>query len=379
VRFTQPLATFLALALPLVTSACGGGSSSAPTATYAVTPASTGSVTLSIKYPTTFHRALISSRGQHTTAAKRSTTSTSRSSQYVNPTAGDILQLYAYSQTTGYAPIGNFPIGSGTVGSDNSQTFSVNVAAGSYYYIYAIETDSNGNTLASGQTSGNVVISPGGAQALSLTMDMNAQYVVLTTDAVAGSDAVAISTSSSSPTAFCPASTTALYAFAADSQAGYVLPGTAIGGNTDSNGNLAIPTVQLTSSVPAGAISVQPVGFLLTTPANSVLGQFLESNPLGGTTFGYANIQGTSTTTCPNGSLDTNPIYTAQTATLTVSNGVAPYTVTTGDNTICTAASASPTTFTITANSSNAGTCPIKIIDANGTISAPVLLTVQLG
>jgi hypothetical protein len=340
--------------------------------------ASSGAVTLTINYPTTFHRAAISPRGQKTSSVARSTSST-RKPQYVNPTSGDSLQIYAYSETTGYSQVGTVAIGSGTVGADNSQTFSVNVPAGSYYYLEAVEVDANENTLAGGTTSGNVTVSGGETQALAITMDMNAQYVVLTTDVTAGSDAVAISTYSGSPTAFCPGSTTSLYAFAGDSQGGFVLPGVAAGGDTDAQGNPAIPKVQLISQAPTG-FAAQAIGYLFVAPATSISTEFSELNPYySGTTFGYANIQGTGTTTCPTGSLASNPIYNNQTTTLTVSNGTGPYTVTTGDNTICTAVNTSSTTFNITADYSNSGPCPIKITDANGTISAPIVLTVDPG
>ena len=102
------------------------------------------------------------------------------------------------------------------------------------------------NQLAYG-TINAATINAGSQNQLTITMDMNAQYIVLTTDPVGGADATVLSTNLESPTQFCSYGTgpQPFYAFAADPTAGYVLPvltGTPAGAAYDvNNAGIAIP------------------------------------------------------------------------------------------------------------------------------------------
>jgi hypothetical protein len=199
-----------ALSLVFALSGCGG---SAPVASVpassSVASAPAGNVTLTIVYPTNFHQ-----------IPSTSHTSSSRRAAYVNPSASNYLHVYYVLPSSAQfeaTPTGGVAVNP-TIGT-NAQTLSVTIPAGTYTKIIASETNGGGTVLASGSVSGaSATIAAGGTASLSITMSMNAQSIVLTTDPIAASDGVLLSTSSGSPTAFCTKLTTngSIYAFPAD-------------------------------------------------------------------------------------------------------------------------------------------------------------------
>jgi hypothetical protein len=148
-------------------------------------------------------------------------------------------------------------------------------------------TDSNGN-----YQDGTFTISAGGTTAIVLTMEMNATQIAITTDPIAGSDAT-----TNTAGVFCTNPGTTVYAFAADSAAGYVLPGTAagFGGGDTANYYPGIPTVSLysqqtdilVSSPPnTGKLSATGLGWIFESDGNNgVYATFSVVNPDGNNTI----------------------------------------------------------------------------------------------
>ena len=222
--------------------------------------ASNATANLTIRYPTGFARV---NRGL----------STQRKAAYVNPTAGNFLNIYVDGNLI---PGGAVNV---TATPDSTQLVQVPLVSSNQNVITVQEWDNNGHELASGGTGPNP-IAAGGTATPTVTLSMNATAMGVTTDAVAGSDALLINTTTQVPTPFCLTASKRVYAFAADPSAGYVLPGTPAG-------NGGIPAPALTSTVPTAGTSrfgAQSVGYYMGFDASNdgVAAFFSQTNPLAG-------------------------------------------------------------------------------------------------
>jgi len=372
-----------------IVSACGGGSTAPHLSSSASSQSvAKGTATLTIQFPANYHHAMTHARvGEALPAgAKRVSTSSKRTPKFIDPTAGDVLNItvsptsggsYTVTPSGGVAVVPN--------GSDNSQVFSVTIPAGSYYSATATETDSNGTTIATGTNNSTFTIGAGSSgNTLAVTMDMIPAGIVLTTDIVAGGDATLLTSDGS--TAFCAFGTPhqTIYAFTADDQAGYVLPGTAAGGIVDNNGYSTVPVPQLNSSDPSDASTIAASSFanayivtFVQPSSSTILGSFNAYSPgLQTSASGNFQLAGAGSSTCmPTGSF--NPYYVSgsgQTSTLQITGGTAPYSVTETDGNCTFAQADSPLTdqWTFTTITSG-GECDATITDHNQTSTSAIL------
>lgn len=222
----------LACAGALMAGCGGGASSSTPKAAAAAAVASqyNATGTLTIKYPTGF-------------ATVRNGLSTKRHAAYVNPTSGNVIDV-----SVDYVAVPGSPFAVAAT-PDSTQTITIPLSSQSDNSIQVYEYDSNFNELAEASTGENT-INPGSTNQLSISLNMNAVRIGLTTDAAAGSDAVLLS-SGPLPTPFCVSNAGPAYSFPADPSNGFVLPGTAAGLG-------GIPVVALTSQSSAGTSKLSP-------------------------------------------------------------------------------------------------------------------------
>lgn len=223
----------VACTLALLAGCGGGASSSTPEAGAANTAASLANATgtLTIRYPAGF-------------ATVRNGLSSKRHAAYVNPTAGNTLDIAVNGNAVPGSP---FAV---AATADSTQTigsvpFYSNLANG----ISVVEYDPNGDQLATALSTSNPV-SPGATTPITLTLQMNATRIGFTTDPAAGSDALLLS-AAGLPTPFCMSGSEQAYAFPADPSNGFVLPGTpaGIGG---------IPSPVMTSQSTAGSSKILP-------------------------------------------------------------------------------------------------------------------------
>jgi hypothetical protein len=231
-------------------AACGGGGSSttSPIVKASQAPlALNAKANITLKLPT------------HFAIAKnaKKPASVRRGPAYINPSGSQFVvsldnQIIS-DPSTGFA---YFSLGS--AGPDGSSTLTVPITSGFHGNgdLVITEYDSNSDELASGSNQsytdsngnfqdGTFNVSPGGGINLVLTMNMNNQYVVLTTDPVSGSDATAI-TNFNQCFGVNPGST--VYAFSADQSSGYVLPGSPAGyggGDLNNGAYPGIPPVSI--------------------------------------------------------------------------------------------------------------------------------------
>lgn len=219
-------------------SACGGGGSGPATPPVAGGTKAAGQVAdataqITFKFPTTF--AIAKRRG----AASSRTASTRRSPSYINPTGGDNIQVLINGTLVINPATSNNNFGLGTQNPDGSSTISVPISSGTYGAgsIQIDEYDGQGTLVAQGsngpyqnqngtENNGVLTVTPGSLNGLVVIMNMNAQYIILTTDPISGSDATAIT---SFEQCFAATPSAPIYAFAGDDDLGYVLPGTTSG------------------------------------------------------------------------------------------------------------------------------------------------------
>jgi hypothetical protein len=253
-----PLATAAALSLTLAACGGGGGASSSsksvlPVAT-STAPARTpdAKATLTLKFPA--HTARVRVAGA--TAAMK------RSPAYINPN-GASLVVTAFGQTlldstngnaiyfslgtqdptTGISTV-NIPLLSGNYNTGDLTITEYDGNGGGDVLAYgynASYTDGNGNF-----NNGTFTLAPGGSASPVLTMVMNAAGIALTSDPVAGSDAIALA--ANAPGANTCGSNfhngVTLYAFAIDASGTMVLPGQTPGaGLTGQDPNSSFPGV----------------------------------------------------------------------------------------------------------------------------------------
>lgn len=238
---------------------CGGSSAGVPhAATAAVAGPSNATGTLTIKYPAGFHTA-------HTSL------SSARKPAYVNPTNGDYIHIFVDNNEIGGSP---FAVAATP---DGTQTITVPFYSANANALSVTENDapSGGNVLATGSTSNNP-IAPGGTAAVTLTLNMNTTRIVMTSDPVAGSDALVLS-QTGEPAPFCiPSTPTSLYTFGADPSLGYVLPGTPAG-----FGGIPIPNLANQSSAGTSRILPQQLSLLaeLDGSMNPIFANFNVTSP----------------------------------------------------------------------------------------------------
>jgi hypothetical protein len=263
-----------------VLAGCGGGGGASPgiphlpgSATQAKTDA-TG--TLTVKYPAGFYVVRGSSK--------------SRNPAYVNPTVGDYLHVFVDNNEIGTSPIAVNPTPDGT------QVLTVPFFSANSNVVFVTENDapSGGNVLAQG-TSGSNSVTVGGTPAVTLTLNMNATRVGLTTDPVAGSDAIVLS-QSGNPSPLCLPDpnigfpfapfTANVFPFGADPSLGFVIPGTASG-----FGGIAIPTLTFQSSAGTSKITQQQLSLVAVVDGatDPITANFSVTSPAtGGTSSGAA-------------------------------------------------------------------------------------------
>lgn len=284
-------------------AACGGGSTPAVT-TGSVQPSTSGGVAnataqITFKFPTTFSVA----KRAGASVARASIAASRRSPSYINPTSGDYLNVQVNGTLVNNPATGTPSFGLGTQNADGSSTITVPITSGSYFdgEIVISEYDALSNLIAQGSNqpyedafgndnSGTLTVTPGSSAALQIIMNMNAQYVVLTTDPVSGSDAIAIT---SWEQCFPVTPGHVVYAFAGDDSLGFVLPGTASGfGGGYQEGTVypGIPPVtifQQTSTSIGGTseLSSSPPGWIFVYDGTyGVNVDFQFTNPLSGNT-----------------------------------------------------------------------------------------------
>jgi streptogramin lyase len=352
-----------ALALCGVLAGCGGGGSgvavTAPPVSTDAAAAGGGNVTLTIVYPANFHQ-----------IGSASHASASRSAAYVNPSAANYLHVYYVSGSQIEAtPPGGVAVNP-SIGT-NAQTLSVNIPAGSYSQILATETNGSGTILASGASSISA-IKAGYSTALSITMSMNAQSIVLTTDPVNASDGVLLSSSSGAPTAFCAKTSTtgSVYAFPADPSGGFITPGTAVGGTSTSSGAPAIPPVVIsaqsasdTSKIAAGTLGFATSFAGSTSTISATFGVTDPVTPTFPPYLGYATLAAAGTTICPpSASWNPSTAMAGNSATLTIVGGTPGYSVSVSSGSCPTPSLVTTTTYTDTPAAS--GTCTFTVTDS---------------
>jgi predicted small lipoprotein YifL len=294
----------LALAVLTALSACGGGGSTsvAPT-TNAAQPAGGSNATASVtlKFPAHFAHA---KAGKTTSATKR------RAPAYINPTSTYSLVVKLQNIAVQDPSTGHPYFSVGAANPDGSSNITVPISSGSYndgaliIQEYDDSTGSTGDLLAQGSNQpysdpnngnnidGGFTVAPGGTLSIPVTMNMNNQYIILTTDPIAGSDAIAIT---SNYQCFPVTPGTPVYAFSGDSQYGFVLPGTPSGYSGGDGNNSAypgIPPVSLQSQSTANTggttskLAALPFGWnFIFDGSNGVDTTFYAPNAL----FGYGN------------------------------------------------------------------------------------------
>lgn len=363
----------LAASLAVLAGCGGGGSKPAPLPAMSSPSPSAGALgtaKLTLHMPANFHHAAFPVTTKKITYKGKTryvtVASTRRSPKYINPGTGNLIHVYGtpsgQDSTIEYTPGSGIALPS-NASADGSQTISVGLPAQQYNYIEIQEKDpTNSNELAAGYVYGTV-IAAGQPTSLQITMDMNAQYIALTTDPVNGADASVLSNSN-----FCVyTNQTKFYAFAADSTGGFVLPGSPAGGAFDDNNQgPAIPTPTLDGQY-AFLVST-PLGMLTTFPGSgsSVNATFTETNPdLGGTTYAYTTIGNNGSAQCLlTGSFSEEPANVGDTVTMTISGGNAPYTATETDGLCTLTPTASSNTWTLVPQYTGSE-CQVTLGDAN--------------
>lgn len=240
-------------------ASCGGGTSNTYTAGVhaSVTTQANATGTLTVKYPTGF------------AVVKRGLSSKQRHAAYVNPSAGNVLNVYVDNQLVGGASI---PVVQTT---DSTQTVTVPFVSANSNVVTVYEYDSSANILAYG-VSGSNAIAAGGTAAVTVTLAMNASRMGVTTDPVAGTDALLIDTTAGLPTPFCMAGSGQVYSFAADLSAGYVLPGVAVG-----SGGIPSQAIYSESTPGTSRFGAQQLGFHMTFDGGNdpLTASLIQTNP----------------------------------------------------------------------------------------------------
>jgi len=249
-------------ATAIIALAACGGSGSAPSpgisqstngaVSSAHTPNATATFTL--RFPLHVAKA---------TKQQGKTQSTKRSATYLNPTSTNTL-VVSVNGTAVNDPAhpANAYFALPALNSDGSATLSVPLVAGYYApgTITITEFDNNvpQDMLAAGQNEpyddpsgdyydGSITVAPGGTIAATVTMQMNATQIAITTDPNFGS-ATIMSTDSGSPTILgCVEGGDTLYVFPADPSNTYVLPSSTPVGYTGGTYNYypGVPTVSV--------------------------------------------------------------------------------------------------------------------------------------
>jgi hypothetical protein len=239
---------------------CGGGTSSTTPKTGVTGPVTTqanATGTLTIKYPTGF-------------ATVRNGLSSKRHAAYVNPSAGNYINVIIDGTPTPGSPyaVAATP--------DSTQTITVPFVSTNPKQVGAYEYDGGGEPLAVGITGPNP-ISAGGTNAVTVTMQMDASRMGVTTDPATGSDALLIDNDQGVATPFCLAGSSAVYPFPADVSGGYVRPGTPAG-----NGGIPSPSLTSVSSAGTSRFGAEALGYYMSFDgANDPLTAFLSmTNPV---------------------------------------------------------------------------------------------------
>jgi hypothetical protein len=382
-------------------AACGGGASStAPHMSQTINSSTgpKGSVTLSVAFPANFHHAMTHAHTIATPASlvKKLTPASSsrRQPQYINPTSGNVLHVYTQASFNSglveVTPSGGEAVLSGQT-LDNSQSFTIAVPAGTYYGVTVEENDSNGNLLAEGVNDNDPALSiaPGSSgNTLSIALFMNPAYIVATTDPVNGGDATVLTTDGS--TEFCAFhKPQTVFLLPADSNAGYVTPGTPAGAQSDQYGTPTIPTVGLYSwsaspsdgsAIAGGSLPSSVLTTFETNPTSTTLyasfSAYQSNQQPYSTAYGYAAFGGAGSVTCtPSANFTPSSLTgSGQTAALQIEGGTAPYTITETDGNCTFAQADAPLTdeWTFTSTISY-GSCTPTITDTNGTTTQPSL------
>lgn len=287
----------LALTALAALAACGGGSSpTTPAASTVPQTAAKANASLQVTLTLPAHYAVAKNASS---VAKRAGAAAQRSPSYINPTEGDYLTVNVGGTPVLNPATGTTNFGLGTTNSDGSSTITVPISSGTYGYdtIVISEYNSWSDLIAQGYNeqyqnpdgsynSGTLTVTPGSSNTLELIMNMNAQYIVLTTDPVAGDDATVIT---SFEQCFAVAAGQNVYAFAADDQSGYVLPGSVSGyggGDPFTYAYPGVPPVTLQEQSPTNVGSTSklaglPLGWQFEFDGTyGINAQFFATNPL---------------------------------------------------------------------------------------------------
>jgi streptogramin lyase len=250
------LLPFLLLGL----AACGGGGTSpAPKVTPAMVatagPAAIGKGTLTLRFPPTFAKVV---------NFVRKTSSSSRRPAYVNPTAGNLLDIYV-GGTLVLNLDGVTPSDSGTVvaTSDGTQTFNNVPVYSAQSDIAVIEWDSTHSSILALGENPSVSFSPGTALNVALTLQMNATGFAIS-QYNDGSRATALNAQNYIVGA--PGYPTSVYFYPIDPLGGYTtaVPATGYGG--------VPPSATVTGTATLGdnsRIGAQPTGSYLLSYATA--------------------------------------------------------------------------------------------------------------
>lgn len=215
---------FVMLVAGALLAGCGGGGGqTTPTVKTSAPPSSpqgkpAGRGTLTIQFPGTFKRAAKAGK-------------TAQKPAYVNPTAGNLLDIYV-DGTLQTNLDGVTPTDSATVlgGGDGTQTLSIPLYSTATNDIAVVEWDSGGPgggyLLAAGENATTPSFSPGTAPIIALSMLMNVQGIAISTSS-SGSLAVQLSQSVNTFTVGCgvnPPTSNLFFLFATDVSGGFVVP-----------------------------------------------------------------------------------------------------------------------------------------------------------
>jgi hypothetical protein len=357
----------------LLLAGCGQGSGTvAPLSGSGSSSSATANATLTIVFPTNF---------RHLGAP--GTASAHRTPAYVNPSSGNTISVYGVPTTGSIFTLTNTVAVNAAAGA-TSQTIAIQLPAISYIEVVVQEKNATGTVLAQGSTPSPNIMA-GGTIALSVTMDMVAAGIAMTTDPVNGADAVLLSNSSGSPTPICAKNAGQVYTYPVDASQGYLISTTSSGGTVDQGGHPAVPVPTLVSQTASDSsvLSASSFGYKATyaQPTSTIAATFSVSNAnvpttnvtasgLVPTVNAYASIDNVGTAICPNASWSPASVTVGSTSTLTITGGTAPYTVTSPGGT-CPTASGSANTYTATP--STAGTCTYTVTDAKGRIVTAAL------
>jgi hypothetical protein len=276
----------LALATTLITGCGGGGnstsplpSSGSPTQGQAV-----GRGTLTIIFPPNFQRATRAASAKRSAAAVRNPA-------YVNPTAGNILDIYVdgvlQSDLDGNTLNGDSATIIAT--SSGTQTLNIPLYSTATNDIAVVEYDSGkANVLALGENPTTPQFTPGSSPQISVSLLMNVQGIAIAY-ASAPVNATALNANSYNEFDFCAngnALNNVFFLFATDADGGFVAtPGSGATTTTGSYAGTVQPTISSSSpnsSVPpATAIEPYNGGYAVSFGNNSGIAVYpvVPSNP----------------------------------------------------------------------------------------------------